>query len=285
MFAAFIGKRRLECCGIFTPSSPGGRINRTFADPLADTSRIEIVRQWKNFQSDEPIHFWISLSPIMTLPEYFPLLLAYGAKHVVAVSSTSRFTKEDSPDIEEKELARCFVENEARLIAWAKKENLTFTILRPTLVYGLGRDKNVSTIASFIRRFSFFPVLGAARGLRQPVHAEDVALCCVAALTSKAARNKSYNVSGKDTISYREMVARIFTALHKKPRLIVFPIWLFGLAVFFLRRLSPFRYWSAAMVQRMNKDMVFDHSAAEHDLNFAPRGFHPGWEDLRRINF
>jgi len=158
----------------------------------------------KVFQSDEPIHFWISLSPIMTLPEYFPLLLAYGAKHVVAISSTNRFTKEDSPDAAEKELARRFVENEERLIAWAKKENLTFTILRPTLVYGLGRDKNVSTIASFIRRFSFFPVLGTARGLRQPVHAEDVALCCVAALTSGAAGNKSYNVSGKDTISYRE---------------------------------------------------------------------------------
>jgi len=239
----------------------------------------------KNFQSDEPIHFWISLSPIMTLPEYFPLLPAYGAKHVVAISSTSRFTKEDSSDAAEKELARRFVENEERLIAWATKESLTFTILRPTLVYGFGRDKNVSTIASFIRRFSFFPVLGAAQGLRQPVYAQDVALCCVAALTSGAARNKSYNVSGKDTISYREMVSRIFTALHKKPRFIVFPIWLFGVAVFFLRRLPPFRYWSAAMVQRMNKDMVFDHSAAEHDLNFAPRGFQPGREDVLNINF
>jgi len=34
------------------------------------------------------------------------------------------------------------------------------------------------------------------------------------------------------------------------------------------------------MAQRMNQDMVFDHSKASRDLNFSPRNFQPGREDL-----
>lgn len=241
---------------------------------LSGLQSVEIHKRKKQ------INYWISLAPIKALPEYFSLLLDYGAKHVVAVSSTSRFTKEDSPDAAEKKLARNLAENEERLIAWAGKENLTFTILRPTLVYALGLDRNVSVIASFIQRFSFFCVFGDARGLRQPVHAQDVALACTEALSAEAAKNRCYNISGGEIISYREMVNRIFAALEKKPRFVKFPLWLFRLAVFILRIFPRYRQWSAAMAQRMNEDMVFDHTEASRDLNFFPRGFRPVREDL-----
>ncbi|PKN39104.1 MAG: epimerase [Deltaproteobacteria bacterium HGW-Deltaproteobacteria-2] len=234
-------------------------------------------------QRKEQINLWISLAPISVLSEYFSMLLTYGAKHIVAVSSTSRFTKSESSDQDEKILAQTLAENEERLKSWAKKEKLTFTILRPTLVYGLGRDKNVSAIASFILRFSFYPVLGAAYGLRQPVHAKDVAACCVTALSSKAAINSSYNVSGGETISYREMVCRIFVALNKKPRFVTFPLWLFRVAVMFLRMFPPFRHWSAAMAERMNQDLVFSHEEASRDLGFKPRPFRLTKEDLPRL--
>jgi nucleoside-diphosphate-sugar epimerase len=250
-------------------------------DPVIWQPLTKAVRPDSNniCQKEKQITFWISLAPITVLPEYFPLLLAYGASHIVAVSSTSRFTKEDSSDPAEKKLAEALAENEERLIVWSKKENLTFTILRPTLVYSRGRDRNVSVIASFIRRFSFFCVLGDARGLRQPVHAHDAASACAAALSARAAINRCYNISGGDTISYREMVCRIFSALGKKPRFVKFPLWLFRLAVFILRIFPRFRLWSVAMAQRMNKDMVFDHVEARRDLGFMPRPF-----DLQDFN-
>jgi len=238
----------------------------------ADTSDIH--------QKEGQITFWISLSPIEVLPEYFPMLLTYGAKHIVAVSSTSRFTKSTSSDPAEKKLAENLAENEERLAAWAKKEKLTFTILRPTLVYGLGRDKNVSVIAGFIRRFAFFSVFGAACGLRQPVHAQDVASACVATLSASTAINRCYNISGGEIVTYREMVCRIFLALDKKPRFVVFPLWLFRLGVLLLRMFPPFRQWSAAMAERMNQNLVFDHAEASRDFGFAPRPFLPTREDL-----
>lgn len=224
-------------------------------------------------QKGKQITCWISLAPIAALPEYFPMLLAYGAKHIVAVSSTSRFTKKASPDPEEKKMAEDLALNEESLSAWAQKKKITFTILRPTLVYSPGRDKNISVIASFIQRFSFFCILGEAKGLRQPVHAQDVASACAAALSAQSAINNSYNISGGEIITYREMVCRIFSALGKYPKFVKFPFWLFRCAVFILRIFPRFRQWSAAMAQRMDQDMVFDNAEARKDLGFAPRPF------------
>ena len=51
------------------------------------------------------------------------------------------------------------------------------------------------------------------------------------------------------------------------------PLWAFRLAVAALRVLPRYRRWSAAMAERMNSDLVFDHSAAARDLGFRPRGF------------
>jgi len=234
------------------------------------------------YQKEKQITHWIILAPIEVLPEYFPMLLSCGARHVVAVSSTSIFTKRDSSEPMERKLAENLAEREERLSSWAKTNKLTFTILRPTLIYSPGRDRNISVIAAFIRRFSFFCVFGTAGGLRQPVHAQDVASCCVAALSAKAAVNQSYNISGGEIINYREMICRIFSALDKKPRFVKFPLCLFQLAVFLLRIIPRFRHWSAAMAQRMNRDMIFDHTQASRDLNFSPRNFQLNKEDFLR---
>jgi hypothetical protein len=44
--------------------------------------------------------------------------------------------------------------------------------------------------------------------------------------------------------------------------------------------LPRYRHWSAAMAERMNRDLVFDHAEATHDLNFSPRPFQLMAEDL-----
>jgi hypothetical protein len=47
-----------------------------------------------------------------------------------------------------------------------------------------------------------------------------------------------------------------------------------------LRLLPRYRYWSAAMAERMNQNLVFDHSEARRDLSFTPRAFILSKEDL-----
>lgn len=217
--------------------------------------------------------YWLCLAPIWVLPDYFSLIEVSGARRVVVLSSTSRFTKDDSSDPEEQAVAHRLIDAEARVQAWAESLGLECVILRPTLIYGRGRDKNISEIARFIRRFGFFPLFGKANGLRQPIHAADVAGACLAALQAPCAANRAYNISGGETLTYRDMVTRVFSALGRRPRLLPVPLWAFRLAVAMLRRLPRYRQWSVAMAERMNRDFVFDHTEAVRDLGFKPMAF------------
>lgn len=229
---------------------------------------------------EEVIPHWICVAPIWVLPRYFDLMLASGARRVVALSSTSRYTKQDSSDLAERETADRLADSEAQLQGWAERNGIEWVVLRPTLIYGQGRDKNVSEIARFIRRFGFFPVFGRAPGLRQPVHADDVASVCVAALKCPLAANRAYNISGGETLSYREMVRRVFAALERRPHIVQVPLGMFALATVLLRIFPRYRHWTAAMAGRMGRDLVFGHEDATRDLGYAPRPFRLEPEDL-----
>lgn len=219
------------------------------------------------------IPFWVSFMPVWVLPDYFPMLEAYQATRVIALSSTSLFTKVDSNVSAERDIASRLAEGEQRLSEWSEKRNIEWVVLRPTLIYGGGRDKNIVEIIRFISRFGFFPLFGKAQGLRQPIHGEDLANACLNLLSKKVRVNCSYNLSGAEILPYREMVERIFNALHRKPRFVFIPLFIFQWGIALLRLLPRYRHWSVAMAERMNSDMVFSHDEAVQDFDFMPRMF------------
>lgn len=251
--------------------------------------KIEAGVTWLQLDGLSPINpatskieDWLCVAPIWVLPQYFSMLERYGARRIVALSSTSLFTKTDSSDPAESATAARLAEGETRLRTWGEDKGVEWVILRPTLIYGRGRDKNITEIARFVSRFGFFPVLGTAMGLRQPIHAEDVAAACVAALTVPGASNRAYNISGGETLPYREMVCRVFAAMQRRPRLVTIPRSVFRMAVACLRMFPRYRHWSTAMAERMNHDLVFDHTDATRDLGFSPRPFRLAFEDVAR---
>jgi nucleoside-diphosphate-sugar epimerase len=117
------------------------------------------------------------------------------------------------------------------------------------------------------------PLAGSGSGLRQPVHAEDLAIGALAAAGSPTAANKIYDIPGPDTITYREMVGRIFDGMHKRRRIVAVPqaLWrvAFGVARPFISNAN------VAMGNRMAKDMIFDSTPAMEDFGWTPRGFRP----------
>ncbi len=240
---------------------------------VASSGRIEWLQLEDLNEMSHELPYWISLAPIWVLPEHFGLIEKSGARRLVVLSSTSRYTKGDSSDPRERETAKKLAEAEERVAGWAESLGVEWTILRPTLIYGLGQDRNISRIARFIRRFRFFPLLGRASGLRQPVHARDVASACIAALHASAC-NRAYDISGGETLPYREMVARIFETQGMKPRLVRVPPFAFRMAALLSASFSP------SMAERMNRDLVFDHTEAMRDLDFRPRNFALKPDDL-----
>lgn len=233
--------------------------------------------QWQPLEPlpvlDMPIAWWISVAPIWILPDYFEWLRQKKIRKIIVLSSTSRFTKDTSSDLAEQAVARRLAEAEQKLEVWATQHHIQYVILRPTLIYGNGKDKNIAEIARFIRQFCFFPVLGQANGLRQPIHAQDVANVCVSALAVTSASQLAYNISGAETLTYRQMVQQIFAALEYKPKILTVPLWLFRGIICCMRIFPRYRQWSSAMAERMNRDLVFDHQLAVQDLAFSPRKF------------
>src|SRR4029077_14864142 len=135
------------------------------------------------------------------LADALPRIYTTALKRVVAFTSTSIVTKIESEVASERELLQRLAEGERRLIATCERYNVGWTILRPTLVYAEGRDGNVSRLARLIRRFGVLPLMGSGAGLRQPVHAEDLAIGAIHAAASSAAINKTYALPGAEIIS------------------------------------------------------------------------------------
>ncbi len=124
-----------------------------------------------------------------------------------------------------------------------------------------------------LRRFGFMPLIGGGPGLRQPVHAEDLATAAIAAGDRPAAINKFYALPGPDTVTYREMIGRIFDGMRIPRRMVHVPPLLWRAGFVLVKPLFPGA--NVAMGLRMMKDMTFDATPAKKDLGWNPRAFRP----------
>ena len=227
----------------------------------------------------ERIPDWIALCPIWAIPEHVTWLESLGIERLVAVSSQSVITKRSSPHAAEREIAARLAAAEAAVAEWATGRHVGLCILRPTMIYDGVHDGNVAAIASFLARpplglRGFFPVCGPARGLRQPVHADDVAAACLAALDHPAPA-AMYAISGGEILGYREMVERIGQARGRPVRIVEIPPAIWRIAECIARRLGRGHGLPAGAAARMNDDLSCDHVAASRDLGFRPRSFLP----------
>lgn len=208
--------------------------------------------------------------------------LAHGQqfKSVVIFSSSSVEIKQDSADLSERSQIQNLLRLESELQSIAQNTNIKLVILRPTLIYGCGLDTNISRLASLIRRFGFMPVNGKAAGLRQPVHADDLACVAITALLSKNSLPRVLTLTGGDTLTYADMVIKIFKALGKPARLVHLPEWLFILLIKFTNAFNAGRGDNSEMVRRQRLDLVFEDRQARQLLSYVPRPFAPAAEDF-----
>jgi uncharacterized protein YbjT (DUF2867 family) len=240
--------------------------------PLLTAKGMQVQAVGRKTPKLYPADCLINLAPLWVLPPLIPQLSELGIKRVIAFSSTSRFSKEASPEAEELIVAEQLAAAEQAIA----QLTIPWTIFRPTLIYGDIPDhpgKAVGTILNIIDRFHCFPVAGQAPGLRQPVHAADLAVACVAALDNPQTYNKAYNLSGGEVLSYYRMVERIFQAIGKKPRLISIPLGLLRMGIKMARLVPAYRFVNPQMATRTYQDLCFDHADATRDFGYQPRRF------------
>jgi len=202
-------------------------------------------------------------------------------RRLVCISTSSVLTKRHSPDAAERELIGRIGAAEIRLKNLCAGRGIELSLLRPTLIYGCGLDENVSRIARVVDRFGFMPVAGRAAGLRQPLHAEDLAGLAVRLATCDPAIEVESEVGGGSVLSYREMVERVFAALGRKPRLLSLPPGLLAFLTQCIAWLPGMRGLNAGFVLRQSRDQVFDDSQLKLLTGFKPRPFSPTRDDFR----
>lgn len=219
----------------------------------------------------------LSLGPIGLAVQWLQADVAPAC--VVALSSSSVISKRESGSRREREQVGALLAAEAELQQSCARLGAPLCLLRPTLVYGSGMDRNLSLLARCVERFGVVPVGGRAEGLRQPVHAEDLALAVVRALEGGV--DLLSPLCGGSTLSYRDMVAGLFTALGRRPRILSLPARVLAAAVWTLSRLPALHGVNPEMVWRQSRDLVFDDSAARITLAVTPRAFAPVAADFR----
>ena len=254
-------------------SGTGGRCysGRRPTDPVPD------VFTWLSLPEDGEIRVpdgsvLYSLAPLTALPPILQRMT--GIRRVIALGTSSTAYKGESTDLAERALAREFGQAEQAVSRHCRERGIAWTILCPTMVYDPGRDRNVSTIAAVARRFGFVPLAWPARGLRQPIHADDVAQAMMAARDAPAAVDAAFVVPGGETLEYREMVRRIMRATGRRAIVVYLPLGPARLAMAVWLRVTGAAY-SLAMLERMNTDLAFDHGPAREALGVSFRMFRP----------
>lgn len=222
----------------------------------------------------------VHLAPIAVLPSILGRIASLNPRRVIAFSSTSAVTKAKSRDVLEQVFVEELITAEETVKQYCERKGIGWTIFRPTLVYSWGRDRNVSEIGAFIRRFKWFPIFGDAQGLRQPVHAEDLAKACKAVMDSVHTCGKTYTLAGARVLTYRDMVAEVFQRLGIPPRFVRLPLGVLRISIQCARLFPRFRNLSPELATRMAQDMNFSYAEAERDFGFRPRPFQlaPGSE-------
>ncbi len=196
-------------------------------------------------------------------------------RQVVAFSTSSILTKADSENHAENELIANIVRDEQRLGSLCRERGVPLALIRPTLIYGCGLDRNISSMARFGRRFGFIPVAGNSAGLRQPVHAEDLSALAVNCLASKLPVSLESVACGGSTLSYREMMEKTAAACGPGVRILALNSGMLTAAVRLVSVLPAYRGMNTEMVRRQALDMIFDDTVLREKLGYQPRPFDP----------
>ncbi len=191
---------------------------------------------------------------------------AESVRRAIFFSSTSIFTKLETAS------------REARVAAERRIEEsrLSWTILRPTMIYGTERDRNMSRMIRFLNWTPLVPLPGGGRALIQPVYVEDLAIAVERALGAAGTEGRAYDLPGAEPAPLRDVVRFALSLLGRHAAVCPLPIrpMAAAAALWPLAGLSP--RISREQVLRLAEDKAFSCEAAQRDFGYAPRSWRVG---------
>jgi uncharacterized protein YbjT (DUF2867 family) len=210
----------------------------------------------------------IHLAGLSLVPAMLPSLLEASVERGVFVSSAGVHTRLVSSGADRKRSGEVALRDSA----------LGYTILRPSMIYGTPRDRNMVRMLRLIRRFPLVPAPLGGTTLQQPVHVDDLVAAILASLERPEALRREYDVGGPEPLSLAAIVHECARALGRRAAILPLPLapaHALARAARTLRVPFPVR---PEQVLRLMESKAVDIGPARRDLGFSPRSFREGIE-------
>jgi len=123
--------------------------------------------------------------------------------------------------------------------AYVRASGLTYTIFRPSVIYGPG-DQSINLFARQIKTLPIFPIIGDGLYQMQPVPVNAVAQAFALALKLPHTENRIYDVGGPEPLTFNDIIDTLAQVLGKKVWKVHLPVWPMRLAAGLLGRFPWF---------------------------------------------
>ena len=164
---------------------------------------------------------------------------------------------------------------------YIKLENLiskysgSFLVLRSTMIYGGGKDKNMNNVIKFINNYKFFFGFGSGNNLFRPIFYKDLAKAVFNGYKNEEIEG-FIDVAGETIISYKNILKTIFLELNLKPRIIILPLNLIMIILKFIELCKIKLPIKSEQIMRLKEDKSFEIDTARKSLDFKPVSFSKG---------
>jgi predicted dehydrogenase/nucleoside-diphosphate-sugar epimerase len=156
-----------------------------------------------------------------------------------------------------------------------KESPLAYTILKPSTIYGPGSKGLFAKMVRLLDTVPVVPILGSGSRLIRPIHVFDLCEAILECQGSDQAFGKTYDLGGRDLVSYEDFIGSILHARRKKKPFVhvSLPVCRALAAAFSFLKNPPF---TRDNVLGLNQNQVCSIDAARNDFGFSPRGLREG---------
>ena len=187
-----------------------------------------------------------------------------GVSRTVFVSSTSIFSKLQTSSKAKRIQAELII----------AESGLDYTIIRPTMIYGSPRDRNIWRLVNYINKWPAVPIIGRGQALQQPVFVGDVAKAIVSSSQCDSSIGQSYDIAGAEPISFLEIINAISAKLGRDVNKFHVPLIMAQYVAFLFGNMGL--GITSEQVLRFEEAKTFDIGAAVQDLGYKPLDFEHG---------
>lgn len=149
-----------------------------------------------------------------------------ATQNVLASANRSAYLVHVSSSVIESAANDAYSTSKARQEELVVNSGLSYSVLRPTLMFGWFDRKHLGWLSRFMSMSPLFPIPGHGDYIRQPLYAGDfsaIVLACIEGTPPPAC----YNISGKEKITYIDIIRKIRSAKRSHCLLVKLPYRLF----------------------------------------------------------